>query len=165
MDLSFLLCYTLFMHITQNTGSLFKIVRIGNPLPSILLDTPRAVYDFYKSHIASLEIFDPEREALYAIALNTKNNTVGYSLISIGILNETLFHPRETFRFAVLQNAYGVIMIHNHPSGNPTPSNADLSVTKRSKQAGEILEINLLDHVIIGSDATPFYSFREYGLL
>ncbi len=86
----------------------------------------------------------------------------------IGSLNEAVAHPREIFRAAVVASAYGIILMHNHPSGDPAPSEADKRLTRRIKEAGELLRICLTDHVIAGTTEggrQPHFSFRENGMI
>ena len=86
----------------------------------------------------------------------------------MGSLNEALAHPREIFRAAILAGAYALILMHNHPSGDPSPSDADRRLTKNIREAASILQINLLDHVIVGSPGMgrpAYFSFREVGIL
>ena len=90
-------------------------------------------------------------ESVRVICLNTKHKVLAVEEVTRGTLNESLFHPREAFRPALARQAHAVILVHNHPSGNPQPSDADLHVTRRMKQAGELLQIELLDHVILGA--------------
>jgi len=108
-------------------------------------------------------------ESVRVICLNTKHMVLAVEEITRGTLNESLFHPREAFRPALARQAHAVILVHNHPSGNPQPSDADLHVTRRMKEAGAILQIELLDHVILGAprkgDEKNFFSFKNEGLL
>lgn len=104
---------------------------------------------------------DLDREAFWAVYLNIKNQINSLSMISQGTLNCTMVHPREVFKAAVLANAAGVITVHNHPSGDPSPSPEDRAITENLKGAGEMLGIKLLDHIIIGHE--KFYSFRDSG--
>jgi DNA repair protein RadC len=108
-------------------------------------------------------------ESVRVICLNTKHKVLAVEEVTRGTLNESLFHPREAFRPALARQAHAVILVHNHPSGNPTPSDADLAVTKRMKQAGELLQVEVLDHVILGAPhdgvGRAFYSFKDEGLL
>ena len=88
--------------------------------------------------------------------------------VSHGSLNESVAHPREIFRPAITHAAYALILVHNHPSGDPTPSDADLRLTRRLNEAAELLQIRFLDHVIIGSPDNgrrPYFSFREAGVI
>ncbi len=108
-------------------------------------------------------------ESVRVVCLNTKHMVLAVEEISRGTLNESLFHPREALRPAVTRQAFAVILVHNHPSGNPAPSMSDHEVTRRMKQAGELLQIALLDHVILGAPCAPggknYFSFREEGYL
>jgi DNA repair protein RadC len=96
---------------------------------------------------------DEKREHLCALYLDTKNNILGKRTISIGALDTTVVHPREVFREAVREGASSVIVVHNHPSGDPTPSDDDIEVTRRLAEAGRTLGIDLLDHVILGDNS------------
>lgn len=105
----------------------------------------------------------PDREHFVALYLNSKHLVTAIHTVSIGSLDATLVHPREVFKTALLANAAALIVGHNHPSGDPTPSPQDLSVTDRLEKSGKILGIELLDHIILGF---PTYcSLRERGLL
>src|SRR5271168_3577104 len=103
-------------------------------------------------------------ESVRVVCLNTKHMVLAVEEISRGTLNESLFHPREAFRPALARQAHAVILVHNHPSGNPQPSDADLHVTRRMKEAGALLQVELLDHVILGAprkgDEKNFFSFK-----
>ena len=103
------------------------------------------------------------KEHFCVIFLDTQNRIIGKEIVSIGTLNASLIHPRETFRTAIRKNCCSIIVAHNHPSGSLEPSPEDLHVTKRLRAAGQLLGIELLDHVIV--TATAFCSFREQGLL
>jgi DNA repair protein RadC len=88
--------------------------------------------------------------------------------VSLGSVNESIAHPRDVFRPAIIHSAYAVIVAHNHPSGDPSPSQADHSLTRRLREVAELLQIKLLDHVIIGAPAegrAPYFSFKEMGVL
>lgn len=91
-----------------------------------------------------------DREYFYTILLNNKNEVISKELISIGDLSSSIVNPREVFKPAIKKSAKSMILAHNHPSGNPSPSKADLLITHRLIDAGEILDINVLDHLIIG---------------
>ncbi len=108
-------------------------------------------------------IKDKAKEHFKLILLNTRNKILGISTISIGSLNASIVHPREVFKDAIVHNAYSVVLAHNHPSGDPEPSEDDLTITKRFIEAGKILGIEVIDHIIITK--TGFFSFKEKGLL
>lgn len=101
-----------------------------------------------------------ERESFVVMALNAKNEPTHLEIISTGSLTASIVHPREVFKMAILANAHGIVCVHNHPSGNPQPSEEDRKITKRLKEASELLGIPLLDHIIIG-ELNKSYSFKE----
>jgi DNA repair protein RadC len=109
------------------------------------------------------------QEAFVTITLNSKNRAISKHLISLGTLNSALVHPREVFRVAILDGAAAMILAHNHPSGDPTPSSEDIKITRQLVSAGEIMGIKVLDHVVLGSAEPglfqPFVSLRESGLV
>ena len=104
-----------------------------------------------------------DRECFALLLLDTRNQAVGLNIVSVGTLNASLVHPREVFKPALLANAAAILVAHNHPSGDPDPSKEDLALTARLKQAGELLGIPLLDHLVIGDGR--FVSLKERGLL
>ena len=104
-----------------------------------------------------------DREHFWALLLNTKNQVLSKEVISIGTLNSSAIHPRELYKAAIRRSAAGVILVHNHPSGDPTPSQQDIEVTKRLIEAGNIIGINVLDHLVIGDN--KFVSFKARGLM
>lgn len=107
---------------------------------------------------------DTDREHFAALLLDTKNQLIGVTTVSVGDLSSALVHPREVFKPAILANAASIILAHNHPSGDPQPSPEDCQVTRRLQEAGQILGIEVLDHVVIG-DASRWASLREKGLM
>ena len=128
------------------------------------VDTPEDV-----SRLLGEEMRLLDYESVRVICLNTKHKVLAVEEVTRGTLNESLFHPREAFRPALTRQAHAVILVHNHPSGSTTPSEADIVVTRRMKEAGELLQIELLDHVILGApgkgDERNFFSFKNEGLL
>lgn len=106
---------------------------------------------------------DEMREHFVAVLLNVKNRVLAAPVISVGSLNASIVHPRELFREAVRASAAGVILVHNHPSGDPSPSREDLAVTRSMIAAGELMQIPVLDHVILGDDT--YRSLKEEGLM
>ena len=107
-----------------------------------------------------------DKEAMVVAFLNTRNRVIDYEEVSLGTINSSIIHPREVFRNAILNKANSVILCHNHPSGDTTPSNDDLQTTKRLQETGEILGIPVIDHVIInGLNRNQVYSFRANGVL
>lgn len=108
------------------------------------------------------ELKDEEQEHFIVLCLNTKNEIIARKTISIGTLDQAIVHPRDVFRFAIKNNAARIIAVHNHPSGNPEPSENDKTVTKRLIRSGDILGVEILDHIIVGNDS--YVSLRERGL-
>ncbi len=113
------------------------------------------------------EIFIPEMNFLESenfrvVFLDSKNQIIDSKIIFIGTLNESVVHPREIFKSAILENSANIILIHNHPSGDLNPSEEDIKTTKELVKAGEILGIKVLDHIIVGNNS--FFSFLEEGL-
>jgi DNA repair protein RadC len=108
-------------------------------------------------------IADLNKEFFIALYLNTKNGILKQEIISIGSLNANVVHPREIFKTACMISASSIIVAHNHPSGDPTPSREDIEITKKLYEAGKMMGIEVLDHVIIGYDR--YYGFKESGQL
>jgi DNA repair protein RadC len=106
---------------------------------------------------------DLDREAFAVVMLNTKNKVIGVNMVSLGMLDSAIVHPREVFKPAILANAASVIVAHNHPSGDPSPSREDIHMTKRLVQAGDILGIPVLDHLIMGDGCHT--SLKERGVM
>ena len=107
---------------------------------------------------------DPTVEWFYVILLNRKNMPTGRTLVSRGSATSTVVHAREVFKPAILAGASGIICAHNHPSGDPAPSRADIQVTRKLREAGQIIGIDLIDHMIVGCSSS-YYSFGEAGLV
>ena len=127
------------------------------------IDSPELVYDLLGAEMRMLH-----KESLRAVLLDTRYHLLRVEEISLGSLSESLAHPREVFRPALIYSAYALILVHNHPSGDPSPSSADLRMSRQMKDASQLLQIKLLDHVIIGAPAEgrkPYYSFKEAGVL
>ena len=103
------------------------------------------------------------KEHMCALLLNVKNHIIAWETISIGSLDASVVHPREVFRPAIIKGAASIILVHNHPSGDPTPSKEDLEVTARMVQVGRVMNISVLDHIIIGGD--NFVSMKEKGAI
>jgi DNA repair protein RadC len=128
----------------------------------LVIDTPLAVAEL------CTEMLFLSHESLRVILLNTKQELIKVVSVSQGTLNEALAHPCEVFKPVIAFSAYAFVMVHNHPSGDPSPSEADLRLTRRILEAGRILQLQLIDHVIIGSPApgrNSYFSFKEGGVI
>lgn len=144
-----------------------KTYRVGLPIHSAE-DTARAAEAIYSE-------LDSDKEHFVMLALTNKNRLIGFKVISTGCLTASLVHPREVFHAALVleekalregeinESAAALIFLHNHPSGDPAPSREDIELTKRLKDAGELLGFRVLDHVVLG--AGRFFSFNEKGML
>jgi len=127
------------------------------------LDSPELVSELVGPEMRRLRI-----ESLRVILLDTRYRLLHIEEVSLGSLNESIAHPREIFRPALTYSAHAVIVLHNHPSGDPSPSQTDHSLTRRLAEAAELLQIKLLDHIIIGAPSEGnlgYFSFKEAGVL
>lgn len=142
----------------------YKVVALRDcPTPEqmMLCDTPSRVVDYWNRHINKHPHSDPECECMVALILNARRRVKGHYFISKGTIDSILTHPRDVFRIAVMAAASAVVMMHNHPSGEPQPSEADIRTTRELVNAGRLLKLEVLDHVIVGN---PMYcSLREAG--
>lgn len=127
-----------------------------------ILETPEQIAELLREETRVLEV-----ECFHVLLLNTRRRLIRDERISQGTLDSTLVHPREVFKHAITSNASAVVLVHNHPSGDPTPSEADIKVTRDLIRAGRLLKIDVMDHVILGkrSEERPkdFVSLRELG--
>src|ERR1700732_4847353 len=127
------------------------------------LDHPEAVYQLLGTEMRRLD-----RESLRVVLLDTRFRLIAISEISKGTLNESLAHPREIFKPAITHSAYAFVLVHNHPSGDSAPSEADLRLTRRVAECARMLQMQFLDHIIVGSpsDGRPgYFSFKAAGIL
>jgi len=124
------------------------------------LTSPETAYKFIE---CVCELSSEPEENLMMLTLSTKNTVTGVFTVSKGSLNSSLVHPREVYKRALLNNANSIMIFHNHPSGDPAPSKDDIAITKRLEEAGKIIGIKLLDHLIIGDER--FTSLKKRGIL
>ena len=127
-----------------------------------IVSSPKAIWNITKDLLLAEDKIDQDKEHFWVFHLDNRNRIKLIDLVSLGILNSSIVHPRETFRRAVIEGSAQIIIAHNHPSGEATPSEDDLTVTKRLIRAGEILGIELIDHLIITLDG--FTSLKEKAL-
>jgi len=145
----------------------------GNYIPKVQVSMVKEIFvsniayscseDVANSEIAEKELKNSDREKFICVHFNVKNRIISYEVVSMGSLCSSIVHPREVFKAAILANAASVLFMHNHPSGDPEPSIDDIEITNRLCKAGNILGINVLDHLII--TRTGFLSFRQRGML
>jgi DNA repair protein RadC len=151
------------VHVVRETG-----VAISDE--QTVANKPELVAKFWREVISTSEWYDPEKEMFVALHLNVKNRVRAFTLITLGTATSAWAHPREVFRAAIVNGAVAVVCMHNHPSGDPAPSTADVQVTRMLRDAGQTVQIALLDHVIVGHAphdprGVGYYSFREAGIL
>jgi len=128
-----------------------------------LCDTPDKAAEYWRLHIATHPYFNPECECLAVLLLNTRHKAKGHQIISTGTQDTILVHPREVFRLAIVTAANAIVLMHNHPSGESAPSEADIKVTRDLIRAGQLLKMEVLDHVIVGHGNRS--SLRELGYI
>lgn len=130
---------------------------------SVPLDRPENVYELMGQEMQAFH-----EEHLRVLTVDVRLRLKRSIDVSRGSISETIAHPREILRHVLLENAHGFVLVHNHPSGDPSPSRADHAITNRLKEAASLMQINFIDHIIIGlpqDGAAPYYSFRETGIL
>lgn len=143
-------------------GGQVKLVTLNDaPASDLVCDTPDKVTEFYRANVETAPTFYPDKENFVVFLLNTRRKIIGWEIVSVGTLDSVLVHPREVFRAAVIANAHSVVISHNHPSGDPTPSEADIRITRELIRAGQLLKIEIVDHVIFGMEKRV--SLRELG--
>jgi DNA repair protein RadC len=142
----------------------YKVVALREcPLPEEMqmCDTPDKAVEYWRQNIESIPYFNPECECFVVLLLNTRRRVKGHQLLTIGTMDTLLIHSREVFRGAIIAAASALVLMHNHPSGESAPSEADIKVTRDLIRAGQLLKIDVLDHVIVGRPG--FSSLRSLG--
>jgi len=140
-----------------------KVVTLREtPATNTIADSPDTAARYWHEAIATDPRFNPEVESFWVLVLNVRRRVTSHVLISSGILDACIAHPREVYRAAIVCNASAIVCMHNHPSGDTSPSEADIKITKELVNAGKLLRIDLLDHVIVGIGRT---SLRELGYI
>ena len=140
--------------------------RIGEAIPAVEADAPEKIWRYWLEHVA--KDIQQDKEHLHVLLLNSRLKIIGFHLVSMGSLTETSSHPREVLRPVILAGAYGFVLTHNHPSGDPSPSRGDDLFTRRLIEAADLLVLKFLDHVVIGQPETgrnAYYSYREAGIV
>ena len=150
----------------QNVLHEWKVVSVREcPAPEYMqhIGNPADAANYWRQHIATAPQFNPDVECIAVLLLNTRLRVKGHHIASVGTLNEAMASPREVFRVAVASASHAIVVMHNHPSGEPEPSEADRRFTRQLREAGTVLRIEVNDHVIIGHNR--HFSFREAGML
>ncbi len=130
-------------------------------------DTPENLCRYWHEIIAAQPDHEPDKESVVVVMLSTRLRPYAWHRVSLGSVNESPAHPREICRAVIAAGAYAFVMMHNHPSGDPSPSQSDEAITRRISEVANLIQIRLVDHLIIGEPAPgrqPYFSFREAGL-
>jgi DNA repair protein RadC len=138
------------------------------PYGMAAMDYPEKCHEVWRAVVEKCPEFEPEKEQLVIFLLNSRLAPFAWHRVSLGGCSETSAHPREILRPVIAANAHGFVLMHNHPSGDPSPSIADERVTRRLLEAATLMQVSFLDHVIIGQPMpgrSPYYSFREAGMI
>lgn len=138
--------------------------------PKSAIVSPESISKIMRAILTKEDENDREKEHFWSIGLDSRNQIKYIELVTLGILNASIIHPRETFRMAVMKSVASIIICHNHPSGSLKPSVEDLTINKRLVEAGKILEIKIIDHIIITNDNDKqgnkkYYSWDEENLI
>lgn len=131
-------------------------------------DEPEKAYQFWKAIIEEQPDNEPDKEQVVVLMLNARLRPYAWHRVSLGTVTESSCHPREVLRPVIMAAASAFVVMHNHPSGDPSPSRADEQITRRLIEAASIMQITFLDHVIVGKPApgrSPYFSFREAGVI
>ena len=140
----------------------FKVVSVRECIGSETIDNPEQAVKYWRDNIPQAPWFDPMKEAFVVLVLNTRKRILGHNLVALGSLDTCPVVPREVFKPAIVQSAASIILTHNHPSGDPSASDADIKVTRDLIRAGQLLKIEITDHIIIGS-GNEYRSLKALG--
>ena len=148
----------------EKTLFTYKVVKesTGVTYGSNSLNSPETATEFMEEYYK--DYFAEDKEAFSVLLLNTKHKVIGIKTVSVGTLDTSLVHPREVFKTAILNSAKCVMIFHNHPSGDTRPSREDINITKRLVEAGKLLGIKVLDHIILGDNGN-YLSMLEESLM
>ncbi len=146
----------------------FKVMRVREcAFSAQMVDTPERAVEYWRQNVINADWYDESKEALVVLVLNTRRRIIGHNLVTLGNLDSCSVQPREVFRPVIVAAGSAIILMHNHPSGDATPSEADIKVTRDLIRAGQLLKIEILDHVIVGSPGSEqiksYSSLREMG--
>lgn len=131
----------------------FRVLTLRETPPELWIvagDDPDQIAEYYRKFIKTDIRYNPDVETFIVVLLSTRRKIIGHTVVSTGTLDTTLVHPREVFKPAIVASAAAMVLIHNHPSGDPSPSEDDIKVTRDLIRAGQLLKIDVLDHIIMG---------------
>jgi DNA repair protein RadC len=148
-----------------------KVTRVRECVDTGIADGVPSIIKYWNANVVTSQWFSDDKEHVVTILLDTRLRPIGHNLVSIGSVNEAIVQAREVFRPAIVSAAYAIVMLHNHPSGDPSPSQADHRVTRRMREAADIVGIALIDHIIVGDERVMqngvpgYFSFKEAGII
>lgn len=138
------------------------------PYNAHVMDDPTSAHEAWESIVATEPDHEPDKECVVVFCLDARLRPFSWHRVSLGSVSETSAHPREVLRPVIASAAHSFLMMHNHPSGDPAPSEDDIRITRRMIEAAELMQVRLMDHVIVGRPEPgrePYYSFREAGIV
>ena len=155
--------------LTKLAGGEFKVMRLqdAQPRDNSTMETPEQVVTYLRGMLSNSVMYRPDVENFIIVHLSTRKKPIGLEVVGTGTLDTLLVHPREVFKSAIIANSAAILMAHNHPSGDPTPSEADIKVTRDMIRAGQLLKIEVIDHIVLGrpseTNSKDYASLRELG--
>jgi DNA repair protein RadC len=150
------------------TTNRITITSVREDACTITTDTPENLLKFWQEIIATQPDHEPDKESVVVVMMNTRLRPYAWHRVSLGTVSESHCHPREVFRPVLAAAASGFALMHNHPSGDPSPSRSDEVITRRMVEVSNLLQVRFIDYVIVGDPApgrSPYYSFREAGMI
>lgn len=144
------------------------VTTVRDQVCDIAADQPDELYRYWQDVIATQPDHEPDKETLVVVMMTARLRPYAWHRVSLGTVSECTAHPREIMRTVIATGAYAFSIMHNHPSGDPSPSRADEQITRRMVDVAAMMQIPLIDHLIAGEPApgrTPYFSFREAGLI
>jgi len=138
----------------------YKVVAVRETGPKMRCNGPEKIVEYYGRIRDDIHYF-MDREQVHTIMLDARLDVIGHSLVSVGTVDSSIVHPREVYRAATIANAVAIVLIHNHPSGDPTPSAYDIKLTREIIRAGKIIRIECMDHIIYATNKSV--SMKELG--
>ncbi len=148
-------------------GAEYKLLRLRETPFNAEGDTPEAIVAFWKANVVTAAWYREEQEAFVVIMLSCRRKIIGFHLVTLGTIDTCHAHPREVYRAAIIAGAAAVVLMHNHPSGDPSPSEADVKVTRDLIRAGQLLKVECLDSIVVGTATAErpkdYTSLRELG--
>lgn len=143
----------------------YKVVSLYDTAPpdAPLCTTPEEAVAYWRTYFATRPEYDPEIEHSIVLMLNTRRRIKGHGLLGVGSHDCVSIHPIQFFRLAIVTSSPAVVMMHSHPSGDPSPSESDITMTRQLRQSAALLKIDFLDHVIVSGNCERHFSLRQFG--